>query len=409
MNQDLFFDRYFLKINEILEAPVEIRPAIFEAYITKKTARTFKRIAVLKFGELHEGTPPAEILQAKLTLHNKRVLQAPLHTLETWIQQGWVIEEVRFHTDGQTVKEAYFRMGISLYTYFEHQKNEKNDQFRVTYNKLMDQFPKGDGELLELLQRNTSETELKQCPLFPTTWPTVKRLTFLEFCVAFFQLVSRQQLFDFKEIGATYFNTIGGSKVFDSYKKEFIAQLEQWFDMKVSDYGLVSLGQITPLFFSGQLEGNFSSYKYGSIHALTDHDMVQDHFTSACTNIWLVENRAILTRMSTEMAFLQRTNSFVLSVDGQLRTAHKTLIRQLMQSTINVFIWTDYDAAGLSISRGLDELITTTNKRFIARDQLISLTFTEYEEWLTEELQIAFHEQEQQLGDVAQWTRWMKV
>ena len=409
MNNDLFFDRYFLKSNEILEAPVEIRSAIFEAYITKKTARTYKRIAVLKFGELHDGIPPAEILQAKLTLHNKRTLQAPLHTLETWIQQGWVTEEIRFHTDGQTVKEAYFRMGISLYTYFEHQNNEKNAQFSATYNKLMDQFPKGDAEILELLQRNTSETELKQCSLFPITWPTVKRMTFLEFCIAFFQLVSRQQLFDFKEIGATYFDVIGGSKVFDSYKKEFIALLEQWFDMKTSDYGLVSLGQITPLFFSGQLSGNLSSYNYGSIHALTDQNMVHDRFTTACTNIWLVENRAILTRMSTEMAFLQRTNSFILSIDGQLRTAHKMLIRQLIQSTTTVFIWTDYDAAGLSISRGLDELITTTNKRFVARNQQIFSTFTEYEEWLIKELQIAYHEQEQQLGDVAQWTQWLEM
>ncbi|MEG0470842.1 MAG: DUF2399 domain-containing protein [Solibacillus sp.] len=409
MNNDLFFDCYFLKANEILEAPSEIRPAIFEAYITKKTARTYKRIAVLKFGELHDGIPPAEILQAKLTLHNKRILQAPLQTLETWIQQGWVTEEIRFHTDGQTVKDTYFRIGISLLTYFEHQNNEKNTHFSATYNKLMNQFPKENTKLFEVLQQNKLETELKQCSLFPTTWSTAKRLTFLEFCIAFFQLVNRQQLFDFKEIGATYFDAIGGSKVFDSYKKEFIAQLEQWFDMKASDYGLVSLGQITPLFFSGQLDGNFSSYNYGSIHALTDQNMVHDRFTTACTNIWLVENRAILTRMSTEMAFLQRTNSFILSIDGQLRTAHKMLIRQLMQSTTKVFIWTDYDAAGMSISRGLDELITATNKRFIARNQLIFSTFTEYEKWLTEELQIAFHEQEQQLGDVAQWTRWLEM
>lgn len=409
MSHDAFFDRYFLKSNEILEVPIEIRPAIFEAYITKKTARTYKRIAKLKFGVLHEGTPPAEILQAKLTLHNRKVIQAPLHTLETWIQQGWLTEEIRFHTDGQTIKEAYFRMGISLYIYFEHQNNEKNTQFISTYNKLIDQFPKEDAKLFEVLKCNKSERDLKQCSLFPPTWPTAKRLTFLEFCIAFFQLVNRQELFDFKEIGATYFDVIGGSKVFDSYKKDFIAQLEQWFNMDTSDYGLVSLGQITPLFFSGQLDGNLSSYNYGSIHALTDQNMVYDRFTTSCKNIWLVENRAILTRMSTEMVFLQRSNSFVLSVDGQLRTAHKTLIRQLMTSTMNVFIWTDYDAAGLSISRALDELITAKNKRFIARNQLIFSTFTEYEEWLKEELQIAFHEQEQQLGDVAQWTKWLEI
>ena len=409
MNNDLFLERYFLKSNEILEASSEIRPAIFEAYITKKTARTYKRIAVLKFGELHEGIPPAEILQAKFTLHNKRTLQAPLQMLETWIQQGWVTEEIRFHIDGQTVKEAYFRMGISLYTYFEQQNNEKNAQFSITYNKLMAQFPKRNTEILEILLKNQSESELKQCSLFPSTWSTVKRLTFLEFCIAFFQLVSRQRLFDFKEIGATYYDEIGGSKVFDSYKKEFIALLEQWFEMNATDNGLVSLGQITPLFFSGQLVGTYSSYQYGSIHALTDQNMVHDQFKTACTNIWLVENRAILTRMSTEMAFLQDTNSFVLCIDGQLRTAHKMLIRQLMQSTTTVFIWTDYDDAGLSISYGLDELIPTNNKRFIARNEQIFSTFTQYEKWLKEELKIAFHEQEQQLGDVTQWTRWLEM
>ena len=56
-------------------------------------------------------------------------------------------------------------------------------------------------------------------------------MKFLQFIVALVQIRSIKQQFDWKEVGATYFKTIGGSKVFDRNQEEFLQLLrglERW-------------------------------------------------------------------------------------------------------------------------------------------------------------------------------------
>ncbi|MEG0380868.1 MAG: DUF2399 domain-containing protein, partial [Kurthia sp.] len=116
--------------------------------------------------------------------------------------------------------------------------------------------------------------------------------------------------------------------------------------------------------------------------------------------------RAVLTRMAKETNFLQRTNAFILCLDGQIRSAHKTLIQQLI-TTQKILIWTDYDFAGLTIAKHAAHLVNTPYK-IIARDGQIFDNIEAYEKWQLSELETAEHEQEQQLGDVEQWMKWIQ-
>jgi len=219
-------------------------------------------------------------------------------------------------------------------------------------------------------------------------------------------LANEGVLFDFKEIGATLFDKIGGSKVFDREQKEFIEELERVFSVQTGDCGLISLGKITPVFFAGELTGTFSHYQQGVIHALTDDAILKDTYKTEANIIWLVENRAILTRMAKETSFLQITNSFILCLDGQIRSAHKMLIRQIV-ATQTVIVWTDFDSAGLTIAMHAVQMINTPYK-IIARDNQIFSDIEVYKNWLLGELEVAEHEQEQQLGDVEQWMKWIQ-
>lgn len=407
MDERQFLSQYFLKSNETLETETEIRPHIFEAYVTKKTARTYRKIALLKFGKLCEKAPDPQLLNLRFTLYNKKQLQLPLQMIERWIEEGWITEEIQFSNDGNTVKASFFRIGISLWYHLEHKRQQQNTKFTTEFQQLIEDFTQYDKTISAKLTTIKTENDLKQSELFPSVWPVSKRLLFLHFTVAFFTLSMKNKLFDYKEIGAAYYDIIGGSKMFDGHKQDFLTHLEQLFNIDATAYGLVSLGQITPLYFCGPLTGTYSRYDYGALHALTDQNIVHDQFTTNARHVWLVENRAILTRMSMETNFLQQTNSFVLCVDGQLRSPHKALILQLVNSSTDVYIWNDYDQAGLTISRTIDDLLPDHRKHFIGRDGHVFTQFGPYQKWLDSTLLQGAHEQEQQLGDVETWTKWM--
>jgi len=110
--------------------------------------------------------------------------------------------------------------------------------------------------------------------------------------------------------------------------------------------------------------------------------------------------------MAKETSFLQFTNSFILCLDGQIRSAHKMLIRQIV-ATQTVIVWTDFDSAGLTIAMHAVQMINTPYK-IIARDNQTFSDIEVYKNWLLGELEVAEHEQEQQLGDVEQWMKWIQ-
>lgn len=409
-----FLETYFVKKGEHLDLPPKFQTDAIKQYtVSKQTARTYRNVSFLKVGQLTNTTPPKEILQYKFTINAKRKLSEDFTTTHSWLAAGWIVEEIVLEQDGRSAKEVHYRIGPSLLQFFESQ----NEQHEQSLQDFVIQLQKSVKMLQPVADFEQAIRQLKELLAMPikqlahttqllSNWSIEKRLRFLHFSIGFFRLANKGKLFDFKEIGATLFDKIGGSKIFDREQKEFIAELERVFSIQTADFGLISLGKITSVYFTGELAGSFSQYRHGVIHALTDDAILKDTYKTEASIIWLVENRAVLTRMAKETNFLQCTNSFIVCLDGQIRSAHKTLIQQLI-TTQTVMIWTDYDFAGLTIAKHAVNLVNTSYK-LIARDNQIFSNIKAYEKWLLSELKTAEHEQEQQLGDVDQWMKWIQ-
>lgn len=409
-----FLKANFVKKGEHLEVPPKCLIDPIKQYtVSKQTARTYRNVSLLKVGQLTNATPPTSLLHYKFTKNAKRKLTEDFATIQSWLAAGWIVEEIVLEPDGRSAKEVRYRMGPSLLNFFKRQNEQQAQRLQAYVIELQKSMKML--QPVETLKQAISQLEelvampieqLAQTTIFKSNWSIEKRLRFLHFSIGFFQLANKETLFDFKEIGATLFDKIGGSKMFDREQKEFIAELEHVFSIQTADFGLVSLGKITPIYFAGELTGSYSQYQYGVVHALTDDAILRDSYKTQAQIIWLVENRAVLTRMAKEVDFLRRTHSFIVCLDGQIRSAHKKLIEQLI-TTQTVMIWTDYDAAGLTIAKHAVNLVNTSYK-LIARENRIFPQIETYEKWLLSELKTAEHEQEQQLGDVDQWMKWIQ-
>src|SRR5690606_37771179 len=108
--------------------------------------------------------------------------------------------------------------------------------------------------------------------------------------LAFLRLGSSRQQIDWKEIGAAYYQTIGGSKVFDRNQEEFLELLEEWGGYPAVEFGLTSLGHITPVFFSGDVIGQYATFFHGPIHAVTNISIELDQYKTNAMTFWIVEN-----------------------------------------------------------------------------------------------------------------------
>lgn len=372
---EAFIQAYFLKKDETIER-VEQQEQLFVATIVKKTKRTFRKVAHLKLTMNTEFTSPLpkKLASYKFTPNAKRKLLETNETIQQWLQQGWIVHEIRYHIDGISVKEDYFRIGPA---YIEAQ--QKSEQLALP----------------ELFQKAI------EWNMLPEQWTMKKRMKYIEFCLAFYALSLQKELFDFKEIGAALHDTIGGSKVFDQEREAFLAQLEQR-GIDPTLYGLVSIGKIVPIYFTGNVHNSVATYSIGAVHGTTDNAVLTSPFTTTNTTLWLVENRAILTRLAVETEFLRQTNSCIVCLDGQIRSAHKQFIEQLLQSAIKqTSIWTDTDSAGITIAKYAAALVKGTVK-IVGGDYELYHSIESFTAQVHEA-----HEQEQQLGGVEQWIKWM--
>ncbi|MFX3634629.1 MAG: DUF2399 domain-containing protein [Candidatus Pristimantibacillus sp.] len=233
----------------------------------------------------------------------------------------------------------------------------------------------------------------------------------MDFLLAFFMISSNKEIFDWKEIGATYYPSIGVSKAFDANKEELLNILEKISGQFLEPLGMISGGQITSIYFAGHLKGTWSNFLAGPVHALTNISVADDHYSTEATTLWLVENRAVLTRMSAEPYFLQDTNSLIVCVDGHLKSAHKKFIRQLFKtSRINQTIfWSDYDEAGLQISGEMFQTLVgySVLHKWVCPDHSILTNWLEYRRIMGNLLQHSKSEQELVLGEADDWRRWI--
>lgn len=395
-----FLDRYICKAGERVRQKSDN-----EWEIQKQTTRTFRVLGNVWASAYFDLHPEAEILALKLKPNSRRKkLQISSQLLEKALNKGWLIEEVRFKEDGRTPDVTYYRMGPGLWHYEQLREKEVAQE---------------EASLLAVLQCALLQMEgilpnhfLEEIEHFTITevdeegWTRGKVQRFTHFLIAYLQLRALQKRMDYKEIGATYYKKIGGSKAFDRDKEDFIARLEKWGSVPVQQLGIHSLGTIVPVHFTGNLRGELSQYSIGTVHTTNDLAVMQEKYETNARYLWLVENRAVLTRMATEVQFLKETDSFILGVDGQVRGAHRQMIHQLCEhsSFEKVMIWVDHDRAGAIIARDLIELIHPLPYRLVGAKGQIFSSDQSYIQWL-ETIEAA--EQEMTLGGVDNWKTWL--
>lgn len=377
-----------------------------EWQIQKWTARTYRNTGNVFVTEVYDVYPKEEIIKLKLTPKTRRAsLPISEKLIGEALRKGWIIQEVRFMKDGRTPLTTAYRMGPGLYEYQRLKLEEASEEEDVLKQKLTNEIEKSKElvpeEFIQELYRFSIETNDSE------SWPRERVRKFYLFLIAFLQLKRKKSRIEYKEIGATYFREIGGSKAFDSYREVFIERLEKWLNAPIKELGIISVGAIVPIFFTGNLIGRFSSYSLGTVHATTEIAVTDESFQTNARILWLVENRAVLTRMATEIEFLKTSNSLVLGVDGQIRGAHRQLITQFCQNSSiqKAIIWVDYDESGLIISKDLVDLVKEVPYSLIGNEGAV---FTEYEEYKEWSAVIPNAEQEMTLGGVEEWKKWIE-
>ena len=416
-----FVQAYILKKDEQLDiSEIEGKETI-DVPIVKRTERTFRVQGMLTLSiESYSlaDSPDEELKTYHFTPRKKLALDDQRIQVKRWMEQGWIMKEVRFRKDGKTVESICYRMGYRLFLYEENKRLKKLKAQEQVWKELEEKIEhiSFDLEMLNTSRREAILT-LKEMALqmaknqgrIIEQWTMDKRLRFLHFTVALLQISVQNRDFDWKEIGALYYKRIGGSKEFDRNKEEFIEQIEDYIGFPLNVIGLTSLGRITPLFFAGQLKGRFAAFQYGPVHALTDLAIAEEQYETNAKTLWLVENRAILTRIAAETGFLEENQTLIICNDGHLRSSHKEAISQIISnsSLLQVIIWTDYDWDGLQIARELYQTIGELSCKWISPDGNVITDWEVYETEMHLYLENKQKEQEQILGGAEQWKRWV--
>lgn len=418
---DYINEHLLLKNEELNLSDVKAYNGMFDIPVIKRTARTRRTVALLTIGLESDVVAERDLLQLFTTPRAKKQLDMTDETYE-WICNGLVIREFRFEKDGLTVKRKNFRMGLHLYRQklqLEEEQKRKQAESFLQWTKEWDEIkttsnsqnPQRQNALHSLKNWLDDMARTKEFLSIHPNWQFNKKLLFLHFLTAFYHISMAEPHFDWKEIGARYYRKIGGSKAFDSYKKEFIEIAEEVLDIPLHILGLSSLGTITSLYFVGQMEGETVTYDYGPIHATTDLAVFNEIFKTKAKVLWLVENRGILTRMAFETEFLTTTNSFVLGIDGQLRSSHRRLIKQLLRHVEQVIIWTDVDEAGFIIGSHLAELLQgydVTAKWVVPPLEVVS-SLEAFKKAYEQALEVRSAEQEEQIGGIERWKKWISL
>ncbi|MBK5347325.1 histidine kinase [Bacillus sp. TH44] len=420
MNAIQFVQFYVMKSAEkIDELYIRKEQGITILPIIKQTPRKIMNTAELLFSE-EEVSDVSTTITKNFYSPNVRKRESDvlkwltIYEMLDCIERGIFIKEVRFEKDGKTVRDIFYRMGYGLFTYMEKERQlEKLREEEILHQWMQKKqsMPKYTNEYTErlwnVLEHIENDIESTLPPIDEKRWSFHKTVLFLEFLLATYKISCEKRTFDWKEIGAAYYEVIGGSKKFDQHKKEFLDQLEDMLDAPPHCLGLVSLGTVTPIFFCGKLQEGNTYYECDTVRSLTDLVVFRHEYKTDAKVLWLVENRAILTRMAAESGFVASTDSLVVGVDGQLRSGHKKFIQSVLahsHSIKKIMIWTDYDGAGEVISDALFELVGPYERhaRWISADGRV-LDKKEFEEstYLRES------EQEESLGGVDTWMEWI--
>lgn len=415
-----FIQDYILKKNEQIEWLDTDDSDLLYGYIVKRTPRTYRRLAELWIGKKpsdQPSSPDKSLLDLKLSIHKAKPISVDDGLLRYWLVEGWMIRKVTLSDDERTPLTEGYYMGPTLYAYIEREKQQKIKQEITTFVQLQEQlshcvipdhisasFSQHINDILSLNYEEFEKSDRFQ------DWTVHKKIVFLQFLIALLKLRETKPSFDFKEIGASYFKKIGGSKVFDRYREDFLNLLETWLQATPAVIGMISHGRIHSVYFSGNVKGRYANFQAGALHAVTDVALLNEQFHTVDHVLWLVENRAMLTRMAASPTFLKETASIVICLDGHIRSSHHTFTQQISHSPSikQVLIWTDYDESGLSIAYDAYRIVPDdVTVKWIASDGSIFRDYEAYKNWLQHQLSITKREQEEVLGDEKQWKKWI--
>ncbi|WP_301109564.1 DUF2399 domain-containing protein [Sporosarcina sp.] len=395
-----FLETYICKAGESIQQISEN-----EWEIQKWTVRTYKTLGNVLVADEYDVHPPDEIIRLQLKPNSKKISLAISDELtREALRKGWLLQEIRFKSDGRTPDSTVYRMGPGIAEYERVRRLETMEADELLRQTLLAEIENSNVLFPFLFIQHIKAFVLESKD--EESWGKEKVRKFTEFLIAYLRLRNQQSQMEFKEIGATYYKRIGGSKVFDSYRDDFISRIEKWIGAPISEIGVVSTGSIVPIYFTGNLTGRFSDYSFGTVHATTEIAVMDESYVTSAEILWLVENRAVLTRMAKELYFLSETSSLIIGVDGQVRGAHRKLIQQLCQNSSiqQIVIWVDYDAAGRIIARDLADLTEGISVRFIGNERNVFTTYQAYVEWSAT---VPEAEQEMTLGGPGEWRKWI--
>lgn len=113
--------------------------------------------------------------------------------------------------------------------------------------------------------------------------------------------------------------------------------------------------------------------------------------------------------MAYEIDFIKASKSFILAIDGQLRSSHRQLIQYLMKNVKQVIIWTDIDEAGLVIAKDAADLVRASNAKikWVVPPLDVTTNQMEFEDKYQIAMKINREEQEQEMGGVEWWKKWI--
>jgi hypothetical protein len=459
-----FIKQHYIKAGEELQ-PGQQLSGYFELDIMKSSARTYKRSAmlsgVISYDKAHVSADPIgsadHALDGLLSIfHSVQVKKSEQdlyranpainqETIHYWFQNGFIYRKSDYGQDGRTMKRSVYVTGYALSLLHKQRREaeqaEMSGQLAHLYAEARDLYDVLPHALTLSKQHRIAIEKLSQymkvliealheaCHLISLepisqkidiNWRSSKQIRYIQFLLALCSIRMKTGEFDWKEIGAAYFGQIGGSKVFDKDKKDFLDKLERGVDIPLSYLGLVSTGAITPIYFVGALQAGDLNYPQGYLHATTDLTVYEMEMATSCTKMWLVENRALLTRMCSDREFLFESESLVIGLDGQLRSGHRKLVHDILQhspSIDQVLVWCDTDQAGLliaaSVRKILDQFPLQSVKWILTPpDTLQTRVFNSWEGYESElQATIRCHrptEQEEFLGGRELWTTWIK-
>ncbi|MFS0781239.1 DUF2399 domain-containing protein [Bacillus sp. 1P06AnD] len=424
----------YLRANEAIDEYqlTALWEGLWEVPIVKRTAKRRKRTRMLLVQTINKAESEEYQQLSKLFTGPGVKKQLPSGQGDHYLEKGLVMKLLDFESDEKSVKSQTYVMGLPLYTYMQQQREEQKASKDTEIQAVEERYAEisripytgtisGRTEYItmleemfeELLAYLKGESSKKEGSLYRWRWN--KQIQFLHFAVAYLHIIKTQERFDWKEIGARYYGIIGGSKQFDPYKHDFLQMFEERGFPPVSVAGLQSFGSIAHISFSGSMQGSMSSFQHGCIHSVTDQEVFVDSFSTDAHNLWLVENRGILTRFASEKDFLKETNSLMVAVDGQLRSAVKRFISELSNgpSVQTVLVWTDYDEAGVQIAKSIYETINSTGQALAwkwivpGKDRIVT-EFNSYTETMEAYIRLRQSEQEEELGGGDEWRTWIQ-